>query len=120
MSIVVRVLAALFVSFGVAGSVKDAASAPDQFEILTLSNRADHISGGDALVEVRVRRTVPLHQVTLWLNGVDVTHHARSADRARGGAERVPRGLEWPRPRAAARLANHHQSSDRRAGPAGL
>src|SRR3989449_798088 len=43
------------------------------FEIVTLSNRADLISGGDALVEVLVPRTVPLHQVTLFLNGRDVT-----------------------------------------------
>jgi Tannase-like family of unknown function (DUF6351) len=43
------------------------------FEILTLSNRADLISGGNALVEVRVPKTVPLKKVTLWLNGKDVT-----------------------------------------------
>jgi len=42
------------------------------FEISTLSNRADFISGGDALVEVRVPKTVPLHQVRLLLNGRDV------------------------------------------------
>src|SRR5882672_9594137 len=46
---------------------------PSNFEIVTLSNRADLISGGDALVEVRVPKTVPLHQVTLWLNGRNVT-----------------------------------------------
>src|SRR5438046_4461760 len=33
---------------------------PFNFEIVTLSNRADLISGGDALVEVRVPVTVPL------------------------------------------------------------
>jgi hypothetical protein len=43
------------------------------FDIVTLSNRADLISGGDALVEVGVPHTVPLHQVTLLLNGRDVT-----------------------------------------------
>jgi uncharacterized tannase-like protein DUF6351 len=43
------------------------------FESVTLSNRADLISGGDALVEVRVPRTVPLAKVTLSLNGHDVT-----------------------------------------------
>ena len=43
------------------------------FEIVTLSNRADLISGGDALVEVRVPKTVPLKKVTLSLNGHDVT-----------------------------------------------
>ena len=75
MSILTRVFAALLVSFTVAisgsGSASDAASG--QFEILTLSNRADFISGGDALVEVRVPKTVPLQQVTLWLNSRNVS-----------------------------------------------
>src|SRR5213594_649296 len=46
---------------------------PSNFEIVSLSNRADLISGGDALLEVRVPKTVPLHQVRLLLNGGDVT-----------------------------------------------
>jgi hypothetical protein len=53
--------------------VPSAESIPRNFEIVTLSNRADLISGGDALVEVRVPATVPLKKVTLWLNGHDVT-----------------------------------------------
>src|SRR3954469_6157480 len=44
-----------------------------QFDVRTLTNRADLISGGDALVEVAVPRNVPLHQVKLLLNGQDVT-----------------------------------------------
>jgi Tannase-like family of unknown function (DUF6351) len=47
--------------------------APQNFEIVTLSSRADLISGGDALVEVHVPITVPLKKVTLSLNGADVT-----------------------------------------------
>jgi hypothetical protein len=43
------------------------------FEIVSLSNRADLISGGDALLEVRVPKNVPLNQVTLRLNGRVVT-----------------------------------------------
>jgi len=43
-----------------------------EFEIRTLSNRADLISDGDALVEVRVPRNVPMHKVTLTLNGANV------------------------------------------------
>ena len=46
---------------------------PFNFEIRTLSNRADLISDGDALVEVTVPKTVPMKKVTLWLNGTDVT-----------------------------------------------
>ena len=45
---------------------------PFNFEIHTLSNRADLISDGDALVEVRVPKTVPMKKVTLTLNGADV------------------------------------------------
>ena len=79
-----RVLAALFVCLAVAASAAPAKNAASgQFEILTLSNRADHISGGDALVEVRVPRTVPLHQVMLWLNGLDVTANFRTDSAAR-------------------------------------
>jgi len=44
----------------------------DQFEIRTLSNRADLISNGDALVEVRVPNDVPLQDVALTLNGANV------------------------------------------------
>ncbi len=46
---------------------------PFNFEIRTLSNRADLISDGDALVEVTVPKTVPMKKVTLWLNGREVT-----------------------------------------------
>ncbi len=46
---------------------------PFNFEIHTLSNRADLISDGDALVEVRVPKNVPMHKVTLTLNGADVS-----------------------------------------------
>ncbi len=44
-------------------------SAPSNFEIKTLSNRADLISDGDALVEVQVPRNVPMDEVRLTLNG---------------------------------------------------
>src|SRR5260370_9262854 len=44
----------------------------DQFEIRTLSNRADLISNGDALVEVRLPNDVPLQYVALTLNGPNV------------------------------------------------
>ncbi len=45
---------------------------PFNFEIRTLSNRADLISDGDALVEVQVPKTVPMHKVTMTLNGHNV------------------------------------------------
>ncbi|HEX6691891.1 MAG TPA: DUF6351 family protein, partial [Burkholderiales bacterium] len=43
----------------------------DDLEIVTLSNRADLISGGDALVEVRVPRRAS--RVEIELNGDDIT-----------------------------------------------
>jgi hypothetical protein len=56
---------------------------PLNFEIVTLSNRADLISGGDALVEVRVPKNVPMKKVTLWLNGHEVTAAFRSNEATR-------------------------------------
>ena len=63
--------AALFACFAVFASAEDHPG--DEIRIVTLSNRADLISGGDALVEVRVPGNVPLAQVRLTLNGRDVT-----------------------------------------------
>src|SRR5215472_7755664 len=74
--IVLAISALLVQACGRGGRAPDASSEDqalsNQFEIRTLSNRADLISDGDALVEVRVPRNVPLHKVTLTLNGVDV------------------------------------------------
>src|SRR6266478_1711837 len=50
-----------------------AGEGPSNFEIVSLSTRADLTSGGDALLEVRVPKSVPLNQVRLSLNGHDVT-----------------------------------------------
>src|SRR5258708_6162896 len=50
-----------------------AGAEPSNFEIVSLSNRADLISGGDALLEVRVPKSVALNTVRLSLNGHDVT-----------------------------------------------
>ena len=44
-----------------------------KFEIRTLSNRADLISDGDAMVEVQVPHNVRLDRVKVTLNGKDVT-----------------------------------------------
>jgi len=45
----------------------------DDIEIVTLSNRADLVSGGDALVEIRVPGHSPLSRVKVKLNGHDIT-----------------------------------------------
>ena len=46
---------------------------PQDFEIIVLSTGPEYISGGDALVLVDVPQTTPLPQVTIELNGEDVT-----------------------------------------------
>jgi Tannase-like family of unknown function (DUF6351) len=68
-------------------STAQAGEQPSNFEIATLSNRADLISGGDALVEVRVPKNVPLNGVKLSLNGHDVSGAFTAP------AERTLRGL---------------------------
>jgi hypothetical protein len=47
-------------------------------EIRTLSSRPDLVSGGDTLVEVKVPGGTPLDQLTLTLNGKDVTSQLKS------------------------------------------
>src|SRR4030095_10705210 len=93
---------------------------PLNFEIVTLSNRADVISGGNALVEVRVPKTVPLKKVTLWLNGHQVTAAFQTDEAARtmrgvltglvGGEKEFladSNGNGNGRPRATLRITNH-------------
>jgi len=86
MSIIARALAALLCCAAFAVFAKDNASG--QFQIRTLSNRADLISGGDALVEVVVPQTAPLQHVRLFLNGRDVT-----ASFSTNAGARVMRGV---------------------------
>ncbi|HZT63221.1 MAG TPA: DUF6351 family protein, partial [Burkholderiales bacterium] len=63
-----------FLALGMVVTVAaQAGEGPSNFEIVSLSNRADLVSGGDALLEVRVPKNVPLNQVTLRLNGRAVT-----------------------------------------------
>ncbi len=53
-----------FLAFGAVLLVTaQAGENPSNFEIVSLSNRADLISGGDALLEVRVPKNVPLNKV---------------------------------------------------------
>jgi hypothetical protein len=72
-------LGAVFLVAAQAGEDRPASN----FEIVTLSNRADLISGGDALVEVRVPKGVTPNQVRLSLNGHDVTAMFRADPTAR-------------------------------------
>jgi len=69
-------MAALVVGLAILGQGEvptSAASDGDSFEISILSSSPDMVSGGDALVRVDVPTIVPLHQVTVELNGDDVS-----------------------------------------------
>jgi hypothetical protein len=55
-----------------------------RLEIRTLSSRPDMVSGGDALVEVKTPAGAQLSQLTLTLNGKDVTSRLK-LDAASGG-----------------------------------
>jgi hypothetical protein len=66
------IVSVLFVFIGLIGTAQ---SKPSQdFEIQVLSTGAEYVSGGDALVLVDVPQTTPLPQVTIELNGEDVTN----------------------------------------------
>jgi hypothetical protein len=55
----------------------------DTFEVEVLSSRPDQVSGGDALVQVTVPRTVPLNQVIVSVDGRDVTDSFSPGDAPR-------------------------------------
>lgn len=61
-------------------------------EIRSLSSRPDLVSGGDALVEVKGPAGTPLDQLTLTLNGNDVTSYLET-DQATGSYRGVIGGM---------------------------
>ena len=124
----VVLMAVLVAGFG-AGRT-DAKAPPLNFGIHTLSNRADLISDGNALVEVQVPKNVPMHKVTLTLNGVDVSSSFvadGSARTLRGvldgmapGDEPVRRRCQRPGPRPTVGQSDDHEPRSRRADPVRL
>jgi hypothetical protein len=49
------------------------AAATHEFQLEVLSSPATMVTGGDALVQVTIPRTVPLHKASVSVNGTDVT-----------------------------------------------
>src|SRR5215813_15427420 len=82
MDFAVLVLLASF-SLGNRGSAGFSQKAT-RLEIRTLSSRPDMVSGGDALVEVKAPAGARLNDLTLTLNGKDVTSRLK-LDAASGG-----------------------------------
>src|SRR5881396_3830654 len=68
-----RVVLAVFLALLVAASSVPAMAGPLDLAINVVSNRADLISGGDALVEIKVPADVRTADVRVSLNGADVT-----------------------------------------------
>ena len=69
-----KILVVLLVTLlGPAGGVPAVEAAQEALRIAVLSNRADLISGGDALVEVVLPGEVAPRSVRVTLNGHDVT-----------------------------------------------
>ena len=66
------ILTATAVVVGLAAAPAQAATTHD-FELKVLSSPASMVTGGDALVQVTVPRTVPLAKATVSVNGIDVT-----------------------------------------------
>src|SRR5262245_37008489 len=77
-----RALLAVFLA-GFLAAAAWADQGGSNLEIVTLSNRADLISGGDALVEVRVPKQVSLSKVKVKLNGHDITASFKANPAAR-------------------------------------
>ena len=81
---VAAVLVTLIVAAGQAG-VPRPASAATELQILSLSNRADLLSGGDALIELVLPDGADLASVQVDVDGRDVTQSFAARDGAMGG-----------------------------------
>jgi len=79
-------------AIGIASSRAGWSQSRSLLEIRTLSSRADLVSGGVALVEVKATSGTPITQLKLALNGADVTRYLKS-DPATGSYRGVVDGL---------------------------
>ena len=75
--------AALACVCALGGAPVSAAETTKDFAVRVLSSPASMVTGGDALVEVSVPRTVPMQQTTVLLNGSDITSTLQRDDAAR-------------------------------------
>ncbi len=82
-----RSLAAAFL-----GAVLAVSAAPDELSVAVLSSRPDMVSGGDALIEIKLPPAVPARALQVTLNGRDVSK-AFHADTARHSLSGLVDGL---------------------------
>ncbi len=79
LNIVVVVLLLLGFSIGLAPSTAwatpDDNPASEEFAVQVVSSAPHQVTGGDARLHILVPHTVPLHQVEVWVNGVDQRDH---------------------------------------------
>lgn len=90
------------------GREGDGAGGRSKFELRTLSNRADLVSDGNALVEVRVPASVPMSKVKVTLNGADITG-TLTANAAARTLRGVVTGLRIGENRLAASPSRHER-----------
>ena len=64
-------LAALFLLSGLAQANPATNPASDNFVVKVVSSAPDQVTGGDARLHIAVPRTVPPHQVEVWVNGAN-------------------------------------------------
>jgi hypothetical protein len=86
-----RAVAALALVIASIGPTSHAAGGDPSLVIATLSNRADLISGGDALVEISRSDGADIESLTVTVNGADVT--ASFAERPNGRIQGLITGL---------------------------
>ena len=70
-------------ALGLSTALAAAKPPPKDFAVQVLSGRADTIAGGNALLRIDVPINVPVHQVSVRLNGADVTTAFRADSAAR-------------------------------------
>ena len=75
LAILPALLFLLAVAFGLLPSTaltkSDDNPARDEFAVKVVSSAPHQITGGDARLHIEVPRTIPLHQVEVWVNGID-------------------------------------------------
>lgn len=54
-----------------ANNARPGTPAADRFDVRVVSSAADQVTGGDARLHIDVPRTVPPHQVEVWVGGAD-------------------------------------------------